>query len=374
MTDYRAFRFLTRCLALTERDHRGRARLEREICSDRVPWEKVIEQASRDYVIGALGAALREHGLDTILPEDVAEYLEEMRALSADRNRRVREQVIEMARVLNTLGVEPVLLKGAAHLISGLYRDPASRLMEDIDVLVPAERIRACFDRLLADGYEIEREVKSECHHIHPLQRPGRPALVELHRRIAQDHGEPLVTGPQVVSRSRRLSIDGVTLRVPCPTDSAIIAVSHSYVYHQFHAKGGVALRDLYDLMLLDRQPADRPNWLEVSHCFAASGYGPLLGRCVSMAARVFGQPSPSTTGVRRASPWDWWRVCLQLSHPQVRYWMLFSHERIENVRYLLRDADSSSETAAHSRRRLFSPATYGKNLRAMLGLGRKSP
>ncbi|MEI6785960.1 MAG: nucleotidyltransferase family protein, partial [Verrucomicrobiota bacterium] len=151
MTRYQAFRFLTRCLALRPCDAGEVDRLKMEIVSGQVDWGKVVELASHHYMIVALVVAFREHQLAAVLSEEVLEYFEEIHGLSAARNQRIRDQVFEIARALNTIGVEPVLLKGAANLIAGLYSDPASRLMFDIDILVPEGRVGECFQKLLQE-------------------------------------------------------------------------------------------------------------------------------------------------------------------------------------------------------------------------------
>ena len=374
MTRFHAWQFFVRCLAPAPGDAAAGAQLRQEIRGGGVAWEEVIAVASRHYMIGTLAVALGERGLIDAVPADVAEYFAEIRALCAQRNRRIRQQVVELARTLNAIGLEPVLLKGAAHLMDDLYPDDAARLMDDIDVLLPERSARAGFDQLLGDGYESERPASAKCHHLDPLKRAGRPALVELHHCVPHDAGAPLLSGPEVLARSKRLVIDGALVRVPSPTDSAIIVVLHSYVHHRAHLQGTVYFRDLDDLVRLDRRTADRPDWAEVHRRFTAAGYGALLRRCATMAERVFGQPAALVALTGRASPWEWRRYLLHVKQPWTFRWTHFALPKLAQIAETLREAGERSEQGSSVRRKFFSPAFYWRNVRSIPACLKKSP
>ena len=42
---------------------------------------------------------------------------------------------------MNSRGIVPVLLKGAAYLKTGVYEDPAARILSDLDLLVEEARV-----------------------------------------------------------------------------------------------------------------------------------------------------------------------------------------------------------------------------------------
>jgi hypothetical protein len=363
MSRRRALRFLTDALSLEKSDEAGQSRLRLEIRGGKISWERVIDVASRHYVIVTLAAALREHGLSSDLPEDVGEYLEELRLLGLERNRRIREQVLEMARMLNGIGVEPLLIKGAAHLMSGLHSDPSARLMEDIDALVPGERLNECFDRLRAGGYDIDGKMEHDCHHADQLKRPGRPAWVELHRRVAQGPGESVITASELFARSRRIVVGDASFRVPRATDSALVAISHSYLLHEVHRHGVILFRDMHDLLLLDRS-AEPPDWAEVHRRFRDAGYGALAGRCLTVAERLFGRPTPRAAGMDAAFSWDWWRFRFHDQFPKAFPFFHFVSREMARIGIVTREAFSSSKKAGSTRRKLVNPAFYWRHIR----------
>ena len=148
----------------------------------------------------------------------------------------------------------------------------------------------------------------------------------------------------------------------------------HSYVHHRVHLQGTVHVRDLDDLVRLDRRIPDRPDWAEVHRRFAAGGHGALLRRCATMAERVFGQPAALVALTGRASPWEWRRHALHVSQPWTFRCTHFVLPKLEQIAETLRDACSKSEEGANVRRKLLSPAFYWRNVRSIpTGLG-KSP
>jgi Uncharacterised nucleotidyltransferase len=133
-----SFRFLCGCLT-QNLSEALRDELRHIALSGSVRWVTFVELASNCLVAPALLAAARENGLDDSLPMDVVAYLEGMATLNRQRNELIRTQAVELASILNDQNVAPVLLKGGAHLFSGLYADPGHRVMIDLDILIPVD-------------------------------------------------------------------------------------------------------------------------------------------------------------------------------------------------------------------------------------------
>ena len=98
-------------------------------------WDQTIAVAAREEIIPALHNRLSG-------PPEVSDFLEAIRELNGDRNRQLLRETETLAAILNQAGIEPVLLKGAAYLTTEVYADPASRLLQDIDLLVSPVRPR----------------------------------------------------------------------------------------------------------------------------------------------------------------------------------------------------------------------------------------
>jgi hypothetical protein len=82
----------------------------------------------------------------------VVAYLRFIDGCNAERNARLRRQLIEVVTALNLVGIVPLLLKGAVPLI--LSTPPPNRITSDLDIAVaPAEEPRAR-ERLGSLDYE----------------------------------------------------------------------------------------------------------------------------------------------------------------------------------------------------------------------------
>ena len=91
-------------------------------------------------------------------------------ALNTERNAELLAQLTRVVTRLNAAGIEPVVLKGSAHLATGLWPTPGSRLVSDIDLLVDKGAIGTAFSAL------------EELAGTGP-QDPGHPEIIAIHGR-----------------------------------------------------------------------------------------------------------------------------------------------------------------------------------------------
>jgi ABC-type proline/glycine betaine transport system ATPase subunit len=83
-----------------------------------------------------------------VVPADTLDFFDGVATLNRQRNEKIHAEAINLALILNRMDIVPVLLKGGANLLSGLYADSAHRMMTDLDVLVPAQRLLDCVAEL----------------------------------------------------------------------------------------------------------------------------------------------------------------------------------------------------------------------------------
>jgi hypothetical protein len=96
-------------------------------------WEAFVALASAHFVSPALAAPV-EHL--AFAPDEVKSYFNTLRAMNAQRNVVILRALAQALAALRGIGIEGILLKGAASLVSGLYDDPAERILGDVDLLV----------------------------------------------------------------------------------------------------------------------------------------------------------------------------------------------------------------------------------------------
>jgi hypothetical protein len=248
--------------------------------SGHLHWPTVIQIANDHLVSPALWVALRARGLTNDLPTDVGEYLSELHRLNSTRNEGLRSQVIEAGRALNAIGVVPLLLKGAATLLSNIQDDPGYRVMRDLDLLVPESQAKVCWHALRSLGYQptsvhnglkiaqaVPRDFERH-HHLHPLHRPGDYATVEIHKAsLPQPHGQLLPNEP-LLGNATCIEADGIALLVPAPSDSVLHALVHALLVDRAHARGLIPIRVLHDVVKMQRHFGDRVDWDIIRRCF----------------------------------------------------------------------------------------------------------
>lgn len=178
------FRWLCQALSPLVGEDSLRAALPR---SD-ADWNYVVHVASSQLVLPSLYRALRDKKLLAAIPPALAEALEGFHTINALHNARLRQQMLDVTKLLNGIGVAPVWLKGATHLLVPDWRN-ATRMMLDLDFWVPdAVRHPAVLACLEQAGYLVPDEYTEKdydaSHHFAPRMREGEPARIEIHRHL----------------------------------------------------------------------------------------------------------------------------------------------------------------------------------------------
>ncbi len=338
--------------------------------------EAVALAAGQHLVTQSLWAALHARGLSATISADLAEYLDAVHGLNARRNHRLRAQAGEIAAALNTAGLQPLFLKGMAVLLLDLHRDPATRFIGDIDILVARDRIDAAVAALRRHGYRQESTARPE--HVHDmvkLTHTCRPARIELHQAPLALALQAIVPAAELLRRA--LPIDtpsGGRALVPCPTDLALHNVAHAMLHHHFYRMAELPLRDALDLVTLAARHGDQVDWDAVrAHLAIGPGGAGVLAFTTAAAATIFpGVPLPSlplTTGARWAlRRWRW-----RQGRPPGPLLQGLVHmlEHSRDVGWRLRHAPDERRRLLH---RALAPRTYGHSLRTVLTVARQGP
>ena len=217
-------------------------------------WDQLIRLARAEQVLARLGAYLRQHGVDeSLYPERVADLFQGARAYPNLIAARAHWELHQVLAATRHLGVELVLLKGAAYLEAGLPLAEA-RTFADLDLLVPREQLAAVEQALLARGWEHQqlhpydqRYYREWMHEIPPLRHAQRFIEVDLHHRLLPQTSR-LNPRPELVLAGARPVRSRV--RVPAPTDLLLHSATHLFY------DGDIAgrFRELLDLHLLFEQ------------------------------------------------------------------------------------------------------------------------
>jgi Uncharacterised nucleotidyltransferase len=328
-------------------------------------WESVVELASRQLVTPAVHHGLAEKALLGELPAEVRNYLEAVHELNGERNRRIADQLQGIVATLNAAGIEPVLLKGVAYLVGDLYRDPAARVIGDIDLLVTGDQLPDAVAALAAGGYReagLEDFSFAAHHHHTPLAREDDIAAVELHSEPVGRAFAPLLPAEQMLNGARRIGIDGGRCRLPTPQDQVVHNIVHAQLADRHYWLARVALRPLSDLVRLCAANETEIDWRQVLATFDRAGQGSACRAWLMTAEQLFGQALPAGVRPDLGARVACWRHRTQGRHP----WLMAAGEWYGYHRAMLAQLSAGPAPRRRVLARLLHPNGYRRYFRAL--------
>ncbi len=318
-----AFFFLCRCISASDGSGAVKQQLAHAISHQRVDWKQVIRIADKHFVLPLLYWNLKKRDLLRLLPADMIDILSTIYVLSRHRNRRLKDKVVEIARQLNSVSVEPVLLKGMAALFHETYEDAGLRTMVDIDLLVPRERMADCVSALRKVGFEARGDTDESHydHHQHyaPLFHKDSPALLELHREAVGFRYQSILPAQEIFNRSVTIRAGDAVIRLPDPSHFLLNNIIHGQFSDGGYRYGWVKLYQIYDMVAAQRVFKQGIDWSMISRRFKRAGYQRVLDHYITLSEQLFNQPGPSGIPRTRFSVITWWLFQAQIKHRWVR-------------------------------------------------------
>lgn len=186
-----------------------------------------------------------------------------------------RRALAQAAEALRGIGVEPVALKGSA-LAWSAWPSPAERVMRDIDLLVPQDRVIDAYAALRAGGWDapdaahclLERMADEETH-LPALYSPDG-VMCELHAHVwakAPLGGLAMPPSDDAAFLARAVRDEELGVLVPSGEDMLAHLVVHGALSHLFNV-GPLALLD-FDFALA----AHLPDWVRLAERAKQGGY-----------------------------------------------------------------------------------------------------
>jgi hypothetical protein len=257
-----------------------------------VTWELMIEIASFHYATTTLATCL-DPGME--VPADVRDYFAAALALNKKRNEQILSTLARVAGLLNAIDIEPVLLKGAALLVEGIYPQPSMRILGDIDILIPKDRSAEACAALQAVGFDTKWSAVSPPthHHLPMLLDPETGTGVELHTDVISRSADAVIATDWFCEMVRPVVFRGQRVRLPEPTRNAGHIIFHSEIFHGLYTLNKVQLRHVIDLALLRARHEQAIDWDELDRRFSAADAGEVLATYLHLADELLGQAAP---------------------------------------------------------------------------------
>ena len=252
-------------------------------------WEAIIALASNHLVLPSIAVHLPDDIAARAIDPQLHGFFKEIRDGNTKRNRDLLHQVDHICALANSLGIRPILLKGAAHLAEDVYGDLGARYMLDIDILVDRDERDRLQQAMEARGYaalvpksqgpnSAGMSFWDDHHHAPPMLDPDEEFVVEVHSDTLTEGGEMLDLDYRGLSgRALDRERDAVHFRVPCIEDRVVHCIAHHQLGHNERFIGTIEMRDLLDLHFLTvRGPCSDEQWADVLQRFDRAGHGNL--------------------------------------------------------------------------------------------------
>lgn len=215
-------------------------------------WNRLLSVAATTLTIGNLAAAILGADPPLDIPPPVKHLLEDILSRSRDRNARMQKQLAELLPVLNRVGIEPIVMKGLARLLSDPREE--SRLLSDHDILIPPDKEPVAIEALKQLGYEL---VAGGEDGITPVfGRSCDVATIDLHSSL-----KPYYLGlayDTIAEHCDRAALaDGIFL-LPNATCQILLMVVHDQLNDRDYWRGVIDVRHLVDM---DRLLAEGIDW-----------------------------------------------------------------------------------------------------------------
>jgi len=310
-----AYQFLCACL-------RGDANAARaSTIRSLADWECVLRRARDEFLSPLLHSRINQLELGPAVPPDISKFLFAVEELNQERNNLILNEVRLAARLLNEVGIEPVLLKGVAYLTLGVYPNPATRYMGDVDLLVSESQVQTAVDILTRNGFETDTsdQFANFRHHLPPVRRPGS-VFIEIHHSLCLGKCGSLLPPREMIAQSVRCDLDGIRVRVPCPEDLFTHLVMHSQMEHPYNERIWPPLRAMYDLLLVLHRFRDVIDWASIERRFRAARRFGVLVLHLSQVSEALGIAAPLQLHMNGLTRLRWFRRRFLRRMPALRF------------------------------------------------------
>ena len=207
----------------------------------------LIAEGRSSRLLATLSMELQATGMTQNLPPEVNRHLQSAVLVYEKQKRDLAYEVQKIQLALRSIGEKLILLKGAAYLFAELPPG-RGRLITDIDILVPHQRIDEVEQVLIRYGWQQsiitaydDHFYRKWGHEIPPLTDTKRDTTLDIHHTILPPTSGPKVNAGLLFERLIELKPGIFTLSWQ---DMVIHSATHLFHEGEFHH----GLRDLWDL------------------------------------------------------------------------------------------------------------------------------
>jgi len=153
-------------------------------------WERLFRAARHGYLMSRVAWLAKRDQFLEHLPEKIQFHLKSAFRVAESQATSVKWEVVQIHKALSESNIPFVLLKGAAY-IKGQFAPAQGRLLSDVDILVPKDRLTDAEKALYSNGWfptkldvYDQRYYREWMHELPPMQHLGRGTTLDVHHTI----------------------------------------------------------------------------------------------------------------------------------------------------------------------------------------------
>lgn len=279
----------------------------RRLCAEGIAWDAFLDLARRESAEPLLWRRLQGLG-DALLPPPAADRLRRLARVTEFKMLYLEQRVLDSVKALSAVGVESVLLKGAA-LATRVHGGFANRPMTDFDVLVRRAEAPEALAVLLRSGWlwRSDRDPDGDYSHLHHLpallDARGMEISLELHTALFPSGHPFALLGDHLLDGAQAVAGMPTGLRVPAPEHMLLHLATH-FAWSNLLRKGGwKGFRDARGIIAAfapldwDRVVAEARRARATTSCYWTFRLANEL-MDVGVPAEVLASLRPSTAGI----------------------------------------------------------------------------
>ncbi|MEE9339650.1 MAG: nucleotidyltransferase family protein [Methylococcaceae bacterium] len=265
-------------------------------------WESVIYCSGGHLVTPALWFSLKKKGILPLLNQEAKNYLELIYDLNLTRNENITKQLLTLLPDLNAAGIEPLLLKGVASLFGDLYESPGIRVLGDMDILLPEEKLTIATKILLDHGYSytpgLHQEIVKEHRHLPAFVNDDYPVAIEIHRYPVAQKYTGWVNYESAYKGSSKILLGAGTVVLPSPEFRLLHNFCHCQLGDRAYKIGYINARQMLEWVTLRDKYEKEFDWVSIQERVAKNDSIASWGGYFLAVERYFSQAMIPNTEV----------------------------------------------------------------------------
>jgi hypothetical protein len=285
------FYFVGKCLALRHAPENAEE-IKNTLQKGAISFDKLVWVSSSQMVMPTLYVLLRDAGLLKEFPDDLVGHMEQIHSMNYNRNELLIEQINKLIPLLNKEGIQPIFLKGTAHLLERLYSDIGERMIGDIDILLPFDEIDTSVKLLQEQGYSnsygMSPEALKKLRHFPRLTSEKSVAAIEIHHELVHEPYREKFNF-EVINKAKEVIPGSGEIYMPSHAHQVVFNIMHAQMNDAGFSARKLFLRQIYDLLLLSGKT---DTLRSISH---VGGYSRHMNSNIVLAASMLHHPKNLT-------------------------------------------------------------------------------